>query len=67
MIYLQKKICLSCKKYRLQDPHSGLCRMDKKVETYPMKKNEDTCDRWIDGGQQYHIRMGWIRTTLKKE
>ncbi len=67
MIYLQKKICLSCRKYRLEDPYSGLCRVDKSVEHYPMKKNDDSCEQWIDGGHQYHIRMGWIKTTLAKK
>ncbi len=64
MIYLQKKICLSCRKYRLLDVDSGLCRLDKSVE-YPTKTNEESCEKWVDGGHQYDIRCGWIRKTLE--
>jgi hypothetical protein len=64
MIYLQKKICLSCRKFRLEDPYSGLCRVDKTVEQYPMKTTEETCGKWEDGGHQYNIRCGWIKKTL---
>ena len=67
MIYLPKKICLSCRKFRLEDPHSGVCRVDKNVEFYPMKTTEDSCEKWVDGGHQYHIRCGWIKKTLAKE
>ena len=67
MIYIQKRICLSCRNYRLEDPSSGVCRVDKTVENYPKKTTEETCDKWIDGGHQYDIRLGWIKKTLAKE
>lgn len=67
MIYIQKRICLSCRKFRLEDPHSGVCRVDKTVNPYPVKTTEETCEKWIDGGHQYHIRLGWIKKTLEKE
>ena len=67
MIYLQKKICLSCRTFRLEDTQSGVCRVDKSVEHYPMKRLEDTCDKWVDGGHQLNIREGWIKKTLEKE
>ncbi len=67
MIYLQKRICLSCRKFRLEDPYSGVCRLIKGIEYYPMKKTEDSCESWVDGGHQYHIRCGWIKATLEKE
>ena len=67
MIYLQKRICLSCRTFRLTDTQSGLCTVDKSVEHYPMKKLEDSCDKWVDGGHQLNIREGWIKSTLKKE
>jgi len=41
--------------------------VDKTVEHYPMKTNEETCDKWVDGGHQYHIRCGWIKKTLESE
>ena len=58
-----KKICLSCKHYRLVDEMSGLCRLNKgSGEKYPMKLNEDSCPHWKDSGQQYYIRRGWIKS-----
>ena len=57
-----KKICLSCKHYRLVDEMSGLCRVDKGTsKKYPMKTNEDVCPKWKNCGQQYYIRKGWIK------
>lgn len=60
-----EKICLTCKKYRLQDTESGICRLHKvdDVALYPKKKNEDTCESWKNCGQQYYIRLGWIKKT----
>ena len=66
MIYLQNRTCLNCKKFRLEDTQSGICRVDKTVD-YPTKSLEDTCDKWTDSGQQYHIRLGWIEKTLQRE
>ena len=57
-----KKICLSCRYYRLSDIMSGVCRVDKKKkDAYPVKLNEDVCPLWSDCGQQYFIRRGWIK------
>ncbi len=66
MIYLQNRTCLNCKTFRMEDTESGLCRVDKAVD-YPLKSKDDTCDQWTDSGQQYHIRLGWIKKTLQKE
>lgn len=67
-MYTVKKICLSCKYYRLTDEVSGVCRVDKKtVNPSPWKANEDTCDRWQDCGQQYFIRTGWIKAQKTKD
>ncbi len=65
-----KKMCLSCRYYRLQDEMSGICRVDKDAaKNYPLKLNEDLCDEYSDCGQQYYIRKGWIRgkQNLEKE
>jgi hypothetical protein len=57
-----QKICLTCKHYRLDDIHSGVCRVEKKSDgIYPMKLNGDICECWTDCGQQYYIRKGWIK------
>jgi predicted RNA-binding protein (virulence factor B family) len=55
-----KKDCLHCKLYRLDDISSGVCRLKKDV-VYPLKRNEDCCPSWRDCGQQYYIRLGWIK------
>ncbi len=63
-----KKMCLSCRSYRLKDELSGICRVDKsKKKNYPIKLNEDICDNWSDCGQQYYIRTGWIKSKEKQK
>ena len=64
MLNEQRPICLSCRYFRLEDVHSGLCRVDRDLEQYPMKLKEDGCDRWRECGQQYYIRTGWIKSKL---
>ncbi|MFH0781005.1 MAG: hypothetical protein V2B20_03505 [Pseudomonadota bacterium] len=57
-----KGYCLSCKFYRLDDINSGVCRVDKGTSAdYPQKHTDDQCSRWLDSGQQYFIRVGWIK------
>ncbi|MCP4371914.1 MAG: hypothetical protein GY797_27925 [Deltaproteobacteria bacterium] len=54
--------CLSCKFFRLTDSEYGLCREDKAIKPdYPSMIKTDRCDKWIDCGQQYFIRLGWIK------
>ena len=63
------KKCLNCKFYRLDDIFSGRCRVDKATipgDRLPLMKNDDSCSRWKDCGQQYYIRLGWIKSTKKK-
>ncbi len=64
-----KKVCLSCKYFRLTEIDTGICRVVKKdrVEEYPVKKNEDSCDLWKNSGQQYYIRLGWIKKKSQHE
>jgi hypothetical protein len=57
-----KGYCISCKFYRLDDIETGVCRVDKEFsKQYPQKKTDDQCARWRDCGQQYFIRIGWIK------
>ena len=66
-MYEVKKICLSCRHYRLRDELSGVCRVNKEgVGNYPVKLNEDSCDQWHDCGQQFYIRRGWIKARIEK-
>ena len=67
MIYLQERTCLNCKFFRLKDTQSGICRVDKTVENYPAKGVKDNCELWVDAGQQYYIRSGWIKKTKANE
>lgn len=62
-----KKICLSCRRFSLQDPASGVCKLEQGVTPYPLKAIEDTCEQWKDCGQQYFIRTGWIKARLAKD
>jgi len=56
-----RKMCLSCHYFRLTQKELGLCRVDKKVAEYPHKLIEDSCEKWRDAGQQYFIRLGWLK------
>ena len=57
-----KGYCLSCKFFRLDTPESGVCRVVKDVApNYPSKGINDACQQWQDSGQQYFIRIGWIK------
>ncbi len=63
-----EKMCLNCRFYRLKDVLSGTCRVDSsKKDQYPIKLNEDICDNWVDCGQQYYIRTGWIKGRKKQK
>lgn len=59
----QEKTCLSCKKFRVIDNETGLCRLVKKekVEDYPVKKHTDSCEEYKNCGQQLYIRLGWLK------
>ena len=63
-----KKVCLSCKFFRLENVEMGLCRVDKDSDKkYPKKQANDHCARWQNCGQQYYIRLGWIKAKDKNE
>jgi len=66
---LEKK-CLSCKFFRPEDQFTGRCRVDKDrlhFSAYPIMKHEDGCSRWKDSGQQYYIRVGWLKNMTEKQ
>lgn len=62
-----QKICLSCRRFSLQDIYSGVCKLQQGVTPYPLKAIDDTCEQWRDCGQQYFIRTGWIKARKAKE
>lgn len=62
--------CLNCRFFRPVDDKNGLCRVDKGTidqRSYPSKAHEDSCQRWHDCGQQYHIRIGWLNSRKNRE
>jgi len=64
------KICLSCQHYHLVDERQGKCRLDKgRIEKseYPVRQHQDACGSWKDGGQQYFIRVGWIKSVRERQ
>ncbi|HBG18489.1 MAG: hypothetical protein A2X81_19060 [Desulfobacterales bacterium GWB2_56_26] len=57
-----KECCLSCKFFRLVDAETGVCRVEKLAGGgYPTKQTDARCAKWRDSGQQYFIRVGWIK------
>ncbi len=66
-----KTSCLNCKFYKVKDALTGYCRaLTKKTGDkeagQPLVREHDSCREWIDCGQQYHIRLGWIKAFNKK-
>jgi hypothetical protein len=59
------KICLSCKYFRLESVGNGICRVDKdRDKNYPVTGKDDNCAKWQDCGQQYFIRLGWLKSKI---
>ena len=61
-----KSICMSCKFFKIEDALSGYCRVATKKSGEnnmhkPMVRCDDTCQKWVDCGQQYYIRKGWVK------
>ena len=61
-----QKICLSCKFFRIRKSQAGLCRWtdrtaSKAATTRPEVSLEHCCDNWEDAGQEYYIRLGWLK------
>lgn len=64
------KICLSCKHFRPVDTVSGKCRVERSTtdaSAYPLMKHRDSCASWKDAGQQYYIRVGWVKNLQESE
>ena len=62
-----KSTCIRCKYFKIEDSLSGFCRVQirksrDKQAPKPMVKQDDTCENWEDCGQQYYIRLGWIKS-----
>ena len=61
-----KATCLSCKYYKIKDARTGLCRVEALTSgNHQVDKPEveavHHCGQWVDCGQTYYIRLGWIK------
>ena len=64
-----KKICLSCKRYRIEDADKGICRLALKNNASEQSAGvaaTHCCEQWADCGQTYYIRTGWLRQQEQK-
>ncbi len=65
-----KTTCLRCKFFTIIDLENGKCRVlvketgDKDADC-PKVTHDHSCDKWIDAGQHYHIRLGWLKNKKK--
>lgn len=67
-----KMTCISCKYFRIEDPLSGFCRalsreQEKTSGQKTMVRTDDSCGKWVDCGQQYYIRLGWVKAYTARE
>lgn len=62
----KKPSCLRCKNFKLLNLEKGSCRKDKSFTEYPVVGLMDSCEDWIDCGQNYFIRKGWLKGQQEK-
>jgi hypothetical protein len=64
---MKNSICMSCKFFSMKNSTVGICRVlsresgDKNAPK-PEVQVTQTCEKWQDCGQQYYIRLGWIKS-----
>lgn len=66
-----KTTCLRCKYYRVINETEGVCRVNgkesgNKKSMRPAVTADHSCNQWIDSGQQYYVRLGWIKALARK-
>ena len=66
-----KSTCMNCKFFKIEDSMSGYCNVHSretgnKSADKPLVNQDDSCDKWADCGQQYYIRLGWVKSQNKK-
>lgn len=67
-----KQTCLNCKYYRIEDQFSGYCRSAVPGKSVPraerrMVRQDHACDEWKDCGQNYYIRLGWLKSRQQEK
>lgn len=62
------KNCLRCKNFRLVDESIGKCKQKVDGVTVRTEKGlEESCENWQDSGQQYYIRLGWLKNKKSEQ
>ena len=65
--------CIRCKFFRMKNSSKGTCRLlsrrtePKLNDREQQVKTDFSCEQWQDCGQQYYIRLGWIKGQAEKE
>ena len=67
-----EQTCIRCKYFKVEDHQNGFCRVETmlsgdRTAQKPRVGSGDSCARWVDCGQQYHIRRGWIKAYLEQQ
>lgn len=67
-----KSTCMNCKFYKVEDALSGYCRAGRgngsdKAARDPMVRHDHACAQWADCGQNYYIRLGWLKALQAKK
>lgn len=62
--------CIRCKFFRMKSSSRGICRLlsqQPETDREQQVKTDFSCEQWQDCGQQYYIRLGWIKGQAEKE
>lgn len=65
-----KQTCLNCQFYKVEDALSGYCRAETgktPEKAQRMVRHDSICPAWVDCGQNYYIRLGWIKAQESKK
>ena len=65
--------CIRCKFFRMKSSSKGICRLLSKQQATcgddqkHQVKTDFSCEQWQDCGQQYYIRLGWMKGQAEKK
>jgi len=67
-----KTTCLRCHYYKVADVESGYCKVlvketGDREAARPRVAADHCCEKWEDCGQNYYIRLGWIKARIEAE
>ena len=61
--------CIGCKHFRMKSVDSGICKIRERAGRSGQEAAVAvayTCASWVDCGQQYYIRLGWIKAQKRQ-